>query len=101
MQLQAVPLPFFATWAACQNLTASQIDVARLHGGEQSVLKHSARACAPVAILAALLGGVLSLSDAGAPLIFGCRSVAVEILTSFSALFDYRLAGGQCLLLAG
>jgi ABC-type Fe3+ transport system permease subunit len=27
--------------------------------------------------------------------------VAVEILTSFSALFDYELAGRQCLLLAG
>lgn len=99
--LQSVPLPFFATWAACQNLTASQIDAARLHGGEKSVLTLSARACAPVAILAALLGGILSLSDAGAPLIFGCRSVAVEIRTSFSALFDYELAGRQCLLLAG
>jgi iron(III) transport system permease protein len=99
--LQAVPLSFFATWAACQNLTASQIDVARLHGGESSVLKFSARACAPVAILAALLSGILSLSDPGAPLIFGCRSVAIEILTSFSALFDYGLAARQCLLLAG
>ncbi len=99
--LQAVPLSFFATWAACQNLTASQIDVARLHGGEKAVLKLSARACMSVAILAALLGGILSLSDAGAPLIFGYRSVAVEIRTSFSALFDYELAGRQCLLLAG
>jgi iron(III) transport system permease protein len=99
--LQMVPLPFFATWAAYQNLTASQIDAARLHGGERSVLKFSAVACAPVAILAALLGGILSLSDAGAPVIFGCRSVAVEIRTSFAALFDYELAGRQCLLLAG
>jgi len=99
--LQAVPLPFFATWAACQNLRASQIDAARLHGGEKEVLKLSARACVPVAILAALLGGILSLSDPGAPLIFGARSVAMEIRTSFSALFDYELAGRQCLLLAG
>lgn len=99
--LQMVPLAFFATWAASQNLTASQIDAARLHGGEKSVLQLSARACVPVAILAALLGGILSLSDPGAPLIFGCRSVAIEILTSFSALFDYELAGRQCLLLAG
>ena len=99
--LQAVPLSFFATWAACQNLTASQIDVARLHGGERAVLRLSARTCVPVAILAALLGGIISLSDPGAPLIFGCRSVAIEILTSFSALFDYELAGRQCLLLAG
>ncbi len=98
--LQAVPLPFFAVWAACQNLTASQIDAARLHGGENAVLKLSAGACAPVATLAALLAGILSLSDPGAPLIFDCRSVAVEILTSFSALFDYELAARQCLLLA-
>jgi ABC-type Fe3+ transport system permease subunit len=48
-----------------------------------------------------MLGGILSLSDAGAPLIFGYRSVAVEIRTSFSALFDYELAGKQCLLFAG
>ena len=99
--LQAAPLPFFTTWAACQNLTASQIDAARLHGGEKEVLKLSARACAPVALLAALLGGILSLSDPGAPLIFGVRSAATEIRTSFSALFDYGLAGRQCLLLSG
>jgi len=99
--LQAVPLPLFATWAACQNLTASQIDAARLHGGEKAVVGLSARACVPVAVLAALLGGILSLSDPGAPLIFGARSVAMEIRTSFSALFDYELAGRQCLLLAG
>lgn len=98
---QAVPLVFFATWAACRNLTASQIESARLHGGEQLVLKQSGRACMPVAMLVALLAGILSLSDPGAPLIFGARSVAVEIRTSFSALFDYELAGRQCLLLAG
>ncbi len=99
--LQLMPLPFFATWAACQNLTASQIEAARLHGGEKSVLALSARSCGPVAVVAALFGGVLSLSDPGAPLIFGYRTVAVEIRTSFSALFDYQLAGRQCLLLAG
>ena len=99
--LQAAPLPLLATWAACQNLTASQIDAARLHGGERSVLGLSALACCPVAVLAALLGGILSLSDPGAPLIFGCRSLAVEIRTSFAALFDYGLAGRQCLILSG
>jgi len=31
----------------------------------------------------------------------GCRSVAMEIRTSFSALRDYNLAGRQCLVLAG
>ncbi|MBI3465824.1 MAG: ABC transporter permease subunit [Planctomycetes bacterium] len=101
LSFQAAPLPFFAAWLACRNLTASQIDAARLHGGERTVLDLTARACAPVTMLAALLAGILSLSDPGAPLIFGSRSVAVEILTSFSALFDYELAGRQCLVLAG
>ncbi len=99
--LQAVPLPFFAAWAACQNLTASQVDAARLHGGERDVLALSARASGPAAFLAALLGGILSLSSLGAPLIFGARSVAMEIRTSFSALFDFELAGRQCLFLGG
>jgi ABC-type Fe3+ transport system permease subunit len=99
--LQAVPLVFFATWAAALNLTGSQVDAARLAGGEMVVLRQSAWSCAPVAILAALLAGVLSLSDTGAPLIFGCRSVAVEILTTFAALYDFELAGRQCLALAG
>lgn len=99
--LQAASLVFFATWAACRNLTASQIEAARLHGGERSVLEMSAAACLPVAMVVAWLAGILSLSDPGAPLIFGYRSVAVEIRTSFSALFDYELAGRQCLLLAG
>jgi iron(III) transport system permease protein len=99
--LQAVPLVFFATWAAALNLTGSQVDAARLAGGETAVLRHSAGACAPVAVLAALLAGVLSLSDTGAPLIFGCRSAAVEIRTTFAALYDFDLAGRQCLALAG
>ncbi len=55
----------------------------------------------PVAVLTALLAGVLSLSDTGAPLIFGCRCVAVEIRTTFAALHDFDLAGRQCLVLAG
>lgn len=98
--LQAIPLPLFATWAACRNLTASQIEVARLHGGEKTVLNLAGRACLGTGLLAALLGGILSLSDPGAPLILGCHTAAVEITTSFSALFDFELAGMQCLVLA-
>lgn len=99
--LQALPLVLLATWAACYSLTASQIEAARLHGGERSVLFRTAQACAPVAVLTSLLAGVLSLSDPGAPLILGCRSVAIEIRTSFAALFDFDLASRQCLALAG
>lgn len=99
--MQAVPLVFFTTLAACRNLTATQIDAARLNGGESTVLRLSARACSHPAILASLLAGVLSLSDPGAALIFGGRVVAVEILTSFSSFFDFGLAAQQCLILAG
>ncbi|MFQ5734191.1 MAG: ABC transporter permease [Planctomycetaceae bacterium] len=99
--MQAVPLVLLTTLAACHSLTAAQIDAARLHGGEPTVLRSSARACCPPATLAALLGGVLSLSDPGAALILGGRVIAVEILTSFSALFDFGLAARQCLVLAG
>ncbi len=98
--LQAVPLPFFATWAACRNLTASQIEVARLHGGEKTVILLAERACFGTGLLTALLAGILCLSDPGAPLILGCRTAAVEITTSFSALFDFELAAKQCLALA-
>ncbi len=98
--LQAVPLVFFATWAAAVNLTGSQVDAARLAGGEKTVLRYSGGACAPVAVLAALLAGVLSLSDTGGPLIFRCRSVAVEIRTTFASQNDFDLAGRQCLTLA-
>ncbi len=99
--MQSVPLVFFTTLAACRNLTATQIDAARLHGGEPTVLRSSAGACCLPAVLAAILAGVLSLSDPGAALILGGRVVAVEILTSFSSLFDFSLAARQCLLLAG
>ena len=99
--LQAVPLVFFATWAAALNLTGSQVDAARLAGGESVVLRNAVGACTPVAVLAAMLAGVLTLSDTGAPLIFGCRSAAVEIRTTFAALYDFGQAGRQCLVLAG
>ncbi|MCH8922304.1 MAG: hypothetical protein IIA67_04025 [Planctomycetes bacterium] len=101
MGLQAAPLPLLATWAACRNLTASQIDAARLHGGEQIVLTRAAMACAPVAIVAALLAGILSLSDPGAAQVFRCPSAAMEIRTSFAALGDRVLAARQCLVMAG
>ncbi len=99
--LQAVPLVLFATWAACRNLTASQIDAARLAGGEKTVWTLSAGSCAPVAVVTALLAGILSLTDPGAPLIFRCHSAAMEIRTSFASLGDKVLAARQCLVMAG
>src|SRR5262249_1724452 len=62
---------------------------------------HSCRHAAPAAALAAGLGGVLTLSDPGPGLILGLRTAAAEILTSFSALYDFRQAGLQCAALSG
>jgi iron(III) transport system permease protein len=42
---------------------------------------------------------VLTLSDPGPGQIHGLRTAAGEILTSFSALYDFALAGRQCLAL--
>jgi ABC-type Fe3+ transport system permease subunit len=52
------------------------------------------------ALLAAALVAVLTLSDPGPAQILGLRSAASEILTSFSALYDFPLAGRQCAALA-
>ncbi len=97
---QYTALPLLTAWTACRSLRASQIESARLAGGERLVLKLTARTCFVPTLLAAVLAGVLSLSDVGAPLIFGLRTAAVEIRTSFSALFDYSLAARQSLVLA-
>jgi len=96
-----VPLVLWASFAATSALTRSQIDAARLAGGEKAVLSNAARQAAVPALLAAVLGGVLTLSDAGPDQIFGSNRVASQILVSFSALHDYELAGRQCVLLAG
>ncbi len=99
--LQMSPLPFFAALAACRSLTAPQIDAARLHGGEKTVMIRSAAACLPVAGMAALLAGILSLTDPGAPQVFRLNTAAMAIRTSFASLNDKVLAAQQCLVMAG
>lgn len=94
-------LVVFATFAATSNITGSQIAAARLAGGERVVLQESARAAWPVAALAATFAGILALSDAGPGLVFGYPGAAAEILTSFSAQYDFRQASRQCLVLTG
>jgi ABC-type Fe3+ transport system permease subunit len=91
----------FATYAATSNITGSQIAAARLAGGESVVLQESARAVWPVAALAATFAGILALSDAGPGLVFGHHGAAAEILTSFSAQYDFQQAARQCLILSG
>ncbi len=97
----AVPLVMATAYLACRGLSATQIDAGRLAGGERRVLQLTLRQVFVPALIAAGLGGVLTLSDPGPAQIFGLRTVAAEILTSFSALYDFSLAARQCLALAG
>ena len=96
-----VPLVLFITVAAARNISRGQQDAARLAGGERHVLWHSARQVGPVAVLTALLGSALTLSDPGPGQILGHRGAASEILVTFAAQYDFALAARQCLALAG
>ncbi len=94
--ISAIPLTLFVAYAACTALSASQLDAARLAGSETSVLKYAARDALVPTMLAASLGGILTLSDAGPGQILGLQTAASEVLTSFSALYDFTLAAKQC-----
>ncbi len=98
----ALGLPFtlFATYSAAIGITNGQVQSARLAGGNAALFFLGARAVFPIALIAAILSGILSLSDPGPAQIFGVRSAASEILISFSSLYDFAQAGRQCLLLA-
>jgi len=95
-----LPLVLWASYAAASTLRGSQLDAARLSGGEGAALRSAAREATVPALLAALLGGVLTLSDAGPDQIFGDFGAASRILASFSAQHDLALAGRQCAALA-
>jgi ABC-type Fe3+ transport system permease subunit len=97
LSMQGIPLVLFMTYAATLALSGSQVDAARLAGGERVVLRAVARFVATPAMLAAGLGGVSTLSDPGPGQIFGYATAASEILTSFAARYDFALAGRQCL----
>jgi ABC-type Fe3+ transport system permease subunit len=89
-----------ASYVATIGLSGSQIDAARLSGGEKTVLRYVCGAAAVPAALAAVLSAVLTLSDPGPGQILGLRTAASEVLTSFSAIYDFSLAGRQCAVLA-
>jgi iron(III) transport system permease protein len=95
----AIPFVLLASYAAAQSLSGAQVEAARLAGGERTVLVHASRHVSVPALLAASLGGVLTLSDPGPGQILGLRTASSEILTSFSALYDFALAGRQCMAL--
>jgi iron(III) transport system permease protein len=96
----AFGLVLFTSYTAAASLAGSQVDAARLAGGEWVVFRSACRHAAVPAGLAAGLAGVLTLSDAGPGQILGLRTAASEILTSFAARYDFPLAGRQCLALA-
>jgi ABC-type Fe3+ transport system permease subunit len=92
----AYPLVLFAAYTAAAALSGSQVDAARLAGGERAVLTQVSRHAAIPAALAAALGGVLTLSDPGPGFIFDLPTAAAEILTTFAVRYDFALAGRQC-----
>ena len=95
----SISIVMLACLATTRSLTASQVDAARIAGGERTVIVQGCRHAAITAGLAAGLAGVLTLSDPGPGQIHGLRTAAGEMLTSFSALYDFALAGRQCLAL--
>ncbi len=96
-----VPLVLLTSYASTSALSGPQIEAARLAGGEKAVLRYACGHVAVPALLAAGLGGVLTLSDPGPGQILGLPVAASEVLTSFAALYDFQLAGRQCAALAG
>lgn len=99
--LFGVPLVVFSTMAAVRGISRSQVDAARLAGGERHLFGHVARSVFPAAALIGILAGVLTLSDPGPGQILGHSGAASEILVSFASQYDFALAARQCLLLAG
>jgi ABC-type Fe3+ transport system permease subunit len=95
-----VPLVLLTSFVATRVLSGSQVDAARLAGGEWTVFLQACRHSMPATGLAACLGGVLTLSDPGPGFILGLRTAAAEILTSSAGLADPVSAGIQCLALS-
>ncbi len=95
----AIPLVVLMAYTSAAGLSTTQLQAARLAGGEKIVFRYASRHAATTGLLGAALGGVLTLSDSGPGQILGLRTAASEVLTSFAALYDFRLAGQQCVLL--
>ena len=96
-----LPLVVYASFAATRTLSKGQVDAVRLAGGGRALLRYASRSARGVAALAALLAGVVALSDPGPGQILGYPGIATQVLTSFSALYDVGLAARQALALAG
>lgn len=95
-----ISLVLFITFLSARQLSKSQIEAARLVGGEFFLLYQVGKAVAPAAFLTAVLAGILTLPDPGPGQIFSFSVAASEMLVSFSALFDFSLAVKQCAIIS-
>jgi ABC-type Fe3+ transport system permease subunit len=89
------PLVVFGALIGVRLLPGTAIDAARLAGGERAVLRYAGYAALPLGGAAALLAGIVTLTDPGPGQILGFAGVATQILTSFAALYDFELAVRQ------
>ncbi len=96
----AAGLATFAALLSVRGITRSQAHAALLAGGHRVLWRLSLRCAWPAACAAALLGGMLALSDSGAGVLLGWRTAAGEILTAFAARHDFTEAMRLCLWLA-
>ena len=96
-----LPLVVYASFAATRMLSRGQVDAVRVAGGERALVRYASRSALGVSALAAMLAGVVALSDPGPGQVLGYPGVATQVLTSFSALYDFGLVARQALALAG
>ncbi len=99
--LFGTPLVMFITLASARSISRSQMDAARLAGGERHLFHRIVWEVFPASALTGVLAGVLTLSDPGPGQILGYSGVASEILVSLAAQYDFAAAARQCVSLAG
>ncbi len=95
-----LPLVAASTVSACQTLTSSQCEAVRLTAGETRLFWLCLRFAFPPAAVAACLGAFGMLASPGPAMGLGLKTAISEILVSFSALYDMKLASAQCVMLS-
>ncbi len=93
-------LVMLAALASTTAIPENQREAARLFGGERELWRNALRSSLAAAGMAALLAGILTLSDPAPALIFSQRTAATHILESFAARGDLAFASRQCAVLA-
>jgi iron(III) transport system permease protein len=96
----AAGLAAFAALLSVRGITGSQAQAALLAGGPPLLWRLSLRCAFPAGFSAALLGGMMALSDSGAGALLGWRTAAGEILAAFAARYDFAEALRLCFWLA-